>query len=244
MKTVILVPVFNCGKTLPTFFSFLYKLTPQPNLFVFAENNSNDNTLKVLKGFKKPHKIIRVWFRDDAAINSESRYVPIAHIRQLLLTFARNYDPDFAIFIDSDIYPHSKDLIDRLTLWGTDIIGGAYLRLFPEGLFIASKWLTQDDHIRMIKNINTNLSEPHVTSAGCLCLSRKIIQDKRLNFYPLLEQASEDFGYCIKARELGYRIYLDGDLKLQHIIPQKTPKKPWVFDEQIGRCTPFYYNSV
>jgi len=133
MKSVILIPVYNCGKSLPTFFSFLYKLNPQPDLFVFAENNSDDNTLNVVNGFRRDHKIIRVWLRDDAAVIGESRYEPIAHIRQLLLTFARRYNPDYAIFLDSDVYPTSKDLIDRLSLWQKDIVGGAYLRLFPEG---------------------------------------------------------------------------------------------------------------
>jgi glycosyltransferase involved in cell wall biosynthesis len=149
MKSLILIPVYNCGKTLPTFFSFLYKLKPQPDLFVFVENNSEDSTLDVLCRFKRPHKIIRVWFRDDAALVGESRYEPIAQIRQLLLTFARCFDPDYTIFLDSDVYPHSKDLIDRLSLWQKDIVGGAYVRLFPDGVFIASKWSSPGGRILM-----------------------------------------------------------------------------------------------
>jgi glycosyltransferase involved in cell wall biosynthesis len=242
MKAIVLIPVYNCGKTLPAFFSFLYKLKPQPDLFVFAENNSSDNTLEVLYRFKRPHKIIRVWFRDDAAVVSESRYEPIAHIRQLLLTFARRYDPDYTIFLDSDVYPHSKDLIDRLSLWKKDIVGGAYLRLFPNGMFIASKWVTPDGKgVIMKKKIDFLLFEPTVTSAGCLCLSRKILQDKRINFYPLQARASEDFGYCLQARVFGYKIYVDGTVKLKHIIPKRIPPKPWLFDPKLNCCRKFFY---
>jgi GT2 family glycosyltransferase len=244
MKTIFLIPIYNCGKTLPTLFSFLYKLDPQPDLYVFAENNSDDNTLLAACKFKRPHKIIRVWFRNDAAIIGESRYEPIAHIRQLLLTFARRYDPDYAIFLDSDVYPRTKDLIDRLSLWGKDVVGGPYLRLFPNGMFLASKWITPDGKAAMTRKINVPLAEPTVTSAGCLCLSRKIVQDKRINFYPIShEGASEDFGYCLNARDYGYKIYLDGTLNLLHRIPRKMPKKPWLFDPKIQKCIPFYYGK-
>jgi GT2 family glycosyltransferase len=244
MKSLILIPVYNCGKTLPALFSFLYKLKPQPDLFVFAENNSEDNTLKVITKFKRPNKIIRVWFRDDAAVIGESRYEPIAHIRQLLLTFARRFEPDYAIFLDSDVYPRSRDLIDRLSLWQKDLVGGAYSRLFPQGMFIASKWSTPDGKkILMKKKSNLPLDMPNVTSAGCLCLNRRILQDKRVNFYPLIKGASEDFGYCLQARFAGYNVYLDGTLHLHHIIPRKMPKKPWLFDSKQNRCIPFFYGK-
>ena len=68
--------------------------------------------------------------------------------------------------------------------------GGAYLRVFPEGMFIASKWAAPDGRaVIMKKEIAALLDTPRVTSAGCLCLSRKVVQDKRVNFYPLCKQA-------------------------------------------------------
>ena len=185
-------------------------------MYVLIENNSTDNTFERINKFKRPHKVIRVWFRKDATTVCESTYEPIAHVRQLLLTFARQYNPDYAIFLDSDVYPLSKDLIDGLSLWGKDIVGGAYLRPFPEGVFLASKWAVPDrPHLRMLrKKTNSFLEEVLMTSGGCLCLSRKIIQERDINFYPISpSDASEDFGYCLQAKEKGYRIYLDGTVK-------------------------------
>jgi hypothetical protein len=46
-----LVPVYECGRNLPTLFGFLYKLDPQPDLYVFTENNSEDNTLNAISSF-------------------------------------------------------------------------------------------------------------------------------------------------------------------------------------------------
>lgn len=247
MKTIILIPVYNCGKTLPTLFSFLYRLNPQPDLYVFAENNSDDNTLERIWKFKRAHEVIRIWFRKDAAVLGESTYEPIAHVRQLLLTFARRYDPDFALFLDSDVYPCTKELIDNLSLWDKDIVGGSYLRVFPQGIHLASKWADPSNPSRTVlrKKTSKSLEEPVMTSAGCLCLSRRIIQDKRINFYPINPaNASEDFGYCLQARSYGYEVYLDGTTKLKHPIPKKVPLKPWTYDPTLQQYTPFFYGKM
>jgi len=95
----------------------------------------------------------------------------------------------------------------------------------------------------MMRKIDVPFTEAKVTSAGCLCLSRRVVQDKRVNFYPLRADASEDFGYCLWARDLGYKVYLDSTLELHHLIPKRIPKKPWLFDAKIGRCTPFFYGK-
>lgn len=242
IKTVILIPLYNSGKTLPTLFEALYTLSPQPNLYVFAENNSSDDTLEQVRQFKLPHKIIRVWFRKDAVMINQNRYVTIAQIRQLLLTFARDFDPDYAIFLDSDVIPQTTKLIDSLTSWKKDILGGAYLRPFPNGIYLASRWKhpTNKGATVLRQKISLPLEEPLVTSAGCMCLSRKIIQNKRINFYPTITGTSEDFGYCLKAREHGYKVFLDGVTKLKHMIPEMLIK-PWSRSSRTNQYEPFFY---
>lgn len=239
----MLIPVYNRGDILPTFFKFLYQLNPQPDLYVFAENNSSDDTLKKLQEFKLPHKIIRVWFRKDAAMLSINRYIPIAHIRQLLLTFARDYDSDYAIFLDSDVFPQTKELIKSLTSWNKDVVGGAYMRKFPSGIGLASKWKDPNKGYMLRQKAHLPLEEPEVTSAGCLCLSRKIIQDKRVNFYPVRIYASEDFGYCLQAREHGYQIFLDSITQLRHAFHANNTTKAWTRNVLTGRYEQFFYET-
>src|SRR5208337_3014652 len=64
---VLLIPVYNtsfrCWNVLER---ALYRLDPLPEKVIFCENNSEDITLDLLKNFKLPHEIIRVWFRADA----------------------------------------------------------------------------------------------------------------------------------------------------------------------------------
>jgi GT2 family glycosyltransferase len=70
-----------------------------------------------------------------------------------------------------------------------------------------------------------------------MCLSRRLIQDERLNFYPVkpteyeseefkqtlarsrLPYICEDYAYCLRARALGYGVVLDWSVYLDHLFP-------------------------
>ena len=233
MKVCLLIPVYNSTRFLPTLFNYVHKLNPKPDMTFFCENNSNDSTLEyIVHNYKLPYKIIRIWFRKDATKVSENVYDTIAHARQLLLTAARHYNPDYAIFLDSDVYPIDEDMITKLTAWNEDILGGMYIRNYPEGIFVASKWMNMNNKFLLKKpqSLTKPLDAPFATSGGCLCLSNRVIQDRRLDFYPIIDWrgASEDYGYCIKARNLGYQIFLDTVTKIRHDNMRTTERmKPW-----------------
>jgi len=236
MKVILLVALKDSEDILDDWFKYVNLLDPQPDKIIFCENNSTDKTLDKLQDCKVDYELIRFWTRPWKEIAKINRYLTIAVARQFLLTKARYLDPDNAIFLDDDVFSKSRDMIESLTTWGLDIVGGPYLRLFPTGIFIGSLWrdATRRYKYTTIKKIRRVLDEPIATSAGCLCLSRKVIQDRRLNFYPRPKpDASEDFGYCLKARELGYNIYLDGLLTLTHRLRRK--KRAWMRDGKDGK---------
>ena len=85
----------------------------------------------------------------------------------------------------------------------------------------------------MFTSCHRQLYKVTVTSGGCLCLNRKIIQDTRLNFSPIRHdlseegEVSEDFGFCLLARHYGYEVYLDGDVRLTHLAPTPDRIRPW-----------------
>jgi len=197
-KVIVLIATYNNSKILPIWFNFLYKLNPQPIEYVFAENNSDDGTLDLIGKFRRPHKLIRVWFKDKPIRKGESNYLTIAHIRQLLLSYARKADCDYAVFLDTDIFPLTANLIEHLVNWKVDVVGGKYMRFFPEGLMIASYWFGKNGMFMLKPKTFLPFEEVAVTSGGCLCLSKRIIQDRRVNFYPIYGKyhTSEDFGYC------------------------------------------------
>jgi len=232
LDVILLVPVYNCSNIFNEWASFIKKLKPKPSRIIFCENNSTDDTLKKAWNFKMKGvktEVIRYWTvdpRNREVFPFENCYDTIAHARQLLLTRARQLDPDFAIYIDSDIYLQDTDTINTLTIWNKDIIGGAYRRVFPEGLYVATLFyvspILKERYKKWIKykklNANVLIHEVHATSGGCLCLSRKVIQNRKVNFFPVPKGYSEDFGYCKTARDQGFKIYLDGILRLGHKI--------------------------
>ena len=245
-KVILLVPTYNSSDYFDYWARNIYAMRPKPDLVIFAENNSTDDTLKNIINFKLPHEIIRVWFRDDIykQIQSEdNEYLNICHIRQLLLTRARQLNPDYVIFVDDDVIPPTN-LISEIIKAEKDLVGGYYYRNFPEGMWICSRfynptngkpmyvdeyWLKYLCQKESPKYVKGKLIIAIETSGGCLALSRKIINDKRLTFYPRAfeeKYSAEDFGYCVKAEKLGYKVYVHRFLRCFHILDRKT-FRPW-----------------
>ena len=228
-KVIFLIATYNQDKLLWDCLRHCKSLEPQPEKYIFCENNSQDNTIDVIKNFDRPKELIRFWVRDDAIKVLGNPYSIIAIARDMLLKRARQLDPDYAIFIDSDItmfYPH---FIDQITCHIKDIIGAPYLRPFPVGMFLASKWNRGSKKL-WYKRSCKGFQECAVTSGGCLCLSRKVIRDKRLSFTPIWkdkQKASEDFSFCIRARKLGYKIWIDCNIKVGHYATA-SDYKPWM----------------
>jgi len=74
-----------------------------------------------------------------------------------------------------------------------------------------------------------------VGGAG-MCVSRKLLMDRRVNYLPLVEEPqfySEDIGYCFKARKYGYKCYVDGSLFLGHYVEARR-KSIWRDDFRFG----------
>lgn len=229
---------------------FLAHLNPQPTFYVFLENNSIDGSVYVIWDWLLYHsnsKLIRLWFRNDAVKALGNPYAVIGTVRQILLDYARKLDLDYAIFVDDDVYIVDYDFIPRITAWKKDLIGAPYLRKFLEGVFIASKWLNVDANRKImpyrLKRSIKGLNDVYMTSAGCVCISRKLLDDHRVNFMPILstEDTSEDFGFCIRARQAGYQVFLDGSLKTGHNI-RNTGGKAWTVDPA-GKYVDFQFPS-
>jgi len=167
----------------------------------------------------------------------EEPYAGVAIARQYLLKRAIELmmsDESYthALFLDSDVYINDPDGIKRLANWGADILGGSYLRIFPEGVYLASKFqFDGPNDVRLVKDVFYSISIPYITSGGCLLLSRKAVLDERLRFFPIwkfrteinvyAENTSEDFGFCLLASSLGYKIFLDGTVSLTHYCGPK-----------------------
>jgi GT2 family glycosyltransferase len=251
MRFVIAEAVHNCASYLKLQFPYLENLDPCPDLVLFCENNSPDDTFEVLQDCPLPFEVIKYHFRDDAASLFVNPYSLIAIARQFLLQRARSLDPDFLFFLDGDVIPVSHDCLGTLSSYGRDIVGGSYLRLFPEGVRLASKWYSPSRRVFYLKELpDRDLDTPVYTSAGALMLSSRIVQDRRLEFFPLWDdETSEDFGFCLKASKLGYQTFLDCTARFVHYV-QHLNYKPWAIDVDyekrtgVRRYIPWSYSAI
>jgi len=253
-KVVWVTLCYNVAHLLPLFFNTLRRLNPQPHLYLFAENNSTDDTLKKITEFEFPKEIIRLWFRKDTGKMYSNPFVPIGHIRQMVLTRLRQLDPDYVIWCDADIFVKTRDVVDVITTWEVDCIAVRMLRIYPEGLLLSAKWKhPYKKNLYWMMN-STRLAfddTPLMVGFGIACLSRKVIQDRRINFVPIPlnpftkeDLTSEDFGYCVQMKEHGYKCCLDGIVVADHVIydPQQR-MKPWTKTADQERPFPFEYTG-
>lgn len=228
---VVCIPCYNSGKTLPILLKHLKVM--KPNLVIFGENNSIDDTMQIIQDYDGPKELIRVWFRPDAIKFFKTEYDNIGHIRQLFLTRVRHLNPDYMLMLDSCVIPIDPLLILKMVTKRPDISGGVYYRHFPDGHKIATLFLDPQYGLAgpYIKHDvpPSPYGEVAGTSGGCMLISRKVFQDKRLNFMPirfkLNEHVSEDFGYCFNANMLGYKTTLDATVEMIHI--ELGRHRPW-----------------
>ena len=235
MKTIMLVPVFMAEDRLLNWKLDIERLNPLPDKIVFVTNNNYDSTLYVLNSWriKSDVDIISVWFKDEPIEDDVAKncYVPMAHVRELLLAYARNHrEYDYAIFMDTDVHPLNNDFIERITSWGKDVVGGAYMRRFPQGVCAAAYFWGAVGYSVLKKVVEPKLTNVKAVGGGCMCLSRRIIDDRRVSFYPLVEGEgvyAEDFGYCLKAGRHGYSVWLDSTEDIFH-EDSGNRDKPWM----------------
>lgn len=248
-RVIVLMPVKNVCKHWPQVSESLYALDPQPSLYIFAENNSTDDTLKLVSQFDRPKEILRFWFRDDVSDFCENWTDIMGIVRQFLLQRAQKLDPNFAIFLDSDISVTSTDLIERLTRWSDScIIGGPYRQPHhPTPAVLALLCIWENPWVR-----GSGLQELFQLPGGCVCLPRKVIQDRRLRFYPVRHDRykeleffaaasedsfakmglsswylPEDIAFAWRAFLYGYRLFMDWSIYLDHLTWNDNKTTPW-----------------
>jgi GT2 family glycosyltransferase len=217
MKTLLMCPVYNSEDTLPDW-------------FVFIENNSTDTSVELINNWSYRHKLIRIWVKKHP---SKNPYLVMAHIRQLAITYARRSGCDFAIFLDSDVFTLDEEFIELITRDDADLVGGAYMRMFADGLGVAAYFEGSKKGLyKVMKAVTKPYQYAVAVGGGCMCLSKDIISDRGLSFVPLQRgDIAEDFGYCLKASERGFAVFLNGELDMLH-LDTSNRQKPWTVNKE------------
>jgi GT2 family glycosyltransferase len=148
----------------------------------------------------------------------------IADIRNRLVVDALNDGCTHLLTIDTDqVYP--KDTIKKLMAHDLDIVGGVIHRRYPPFEPILKRWdIEKENYVNLPDEIcySGDLVEVDATGCGCLLMKTEIflnMEDPWFAFshnhqgYPI----GEDINFCKKAKEAGYRVFVDTSIQIDHL---------------------------
>jgi hypothetical protein len=147
---------------------------------------------------------------------------PITNNRNMIVQkFLAIKDADYLMMIDADIIPtpdilnlvdFEKDIITPLMFVqqkGTLI--PLYLRRNKDGIYDAGNYLEE-----------TGLQEVDATGTGCIVIKREVLEKVEHPFENVydrdgIKKLGNDFNFCKKAKELGFKVWVHLDYVADHI---------------------------
>lgn len=145
--------------------------------------------------------------------------------RNKLAAQAVKMGADFVLWLDSDM-TFNPDTLERLCAdidGGRDIVSGLYFRRAAPYTPVAfSKIEIVDDHADF-DNYSGELSGIHEVAGvgfGCVLISTDVFIDcfaKYGTVFSPIGGLGEDLAFCWRARQQGYKVYLDTDIKCGHV---------------------------
>ena len=74
-----------------------------------------------------------------------------------------------------------------------------------------------------------NLLKIDYCGLGCVLIHRKVLEKVKFRYDTNEGVATDDIFFCIDAREKGFKIYLDTEVKCKHLILGR----PWTWDDML-----------
>ena len=163
---------------------------------------------------------------------------------RLATKFLLERDEEILFFIDDDIIFDTLDITKMM--WSMikadlDILGGPYCTKEEKEPTFAIRTLDNQDEIVCGKN--GAIEEVRYVSTGCMAIRRRVLEKmsqsgmvhlchpKSLRFYPFFTPMekllsdrwiylSEEWAFCQRAKQLGFKVWCDFSVKLGHIGTQ------------------------
>lgn len=134
---------------------------------------------------------------------------------------------DYIMWLDSDM-TFAPDTMTRLQQHmeeGKDIVTGLYFRRRPPFTPVLFKTLERIDedsarHENYDDYPDDSLFEIGGCGFGCIMTRTSVLEDVFLNYRKCFDPVcsiGEDLAFCLRARELGYKVYCDSTIKCGHI---------------------------
>lgn len=151
---------------------------------------------------------------------------------------AINKDVDYVLWLDSDmIFP--DDLLEKMIRHmedGKDIVTGLYFRRrapFTPVLFSELEVTDEGGHWKGADDYQVN-GEPFEIAGcgfGCCMVRKTVLVDLALNYqtwFTPFKNFGEDLAFCIRARDLGYKVWCDPKIKCGHVGQLVVNEEVWL----------------
>jgi hypothetical protein len=150
--------------------------------------------------------------------------MPFDHARNTLCQRALADNYKWLMFIDDDVIM-PPDTFARLSSHKHDIVSGLYYR---RSLPIAPVLLrdTSPMPTYITDLIAPNVNEIDMCGTGCLLINTRVLRNVPRPWFewkvdrddlPPNERCSEDYSFCRKVRQYGFKIYVDTSVQCKHI---------------------------
>lgn len=149
----------------------------------------------------------------------------IEQSREQLARKAVDWEADYSIWFDSDMrFP--KDTISRLVAHDKDIVGANYpTRKWPR--IEPTSFLDDTSNVRLYtKHSSKGLEEASALGFGCVAVKTSVFEALQEPWFLIPwsreyneHDCGEDVYFCRKARDEGYKVFIDHDLskEVKHI---------------------------
>lgn len=150
--------------------------------------------------------------------------MPFDHARNTGCLKTLELDFEWLFFLDDDVIP-PPDAIYKLMSHKQPIVSGVYYRRNPPICPVmlrdtpnGKEWVTEF--------YSPSLIEVDYVGAGCLLIHRDVLNNLPQPWFewrcdrvdlPQGERMSEDFAFCVNARQKGYKINVDTSVQCRHI---------------------------
>lgn len=127
---------------------------------------------------------------------------------------------EFLLFYDTDIVP-PPDALRKLMGYKADIISGLYHQKRPPfyPLLMRKHTSLQRGYMTVIRWVEGKVVEVDATGLGFMLVHKRVFQkvDPPWFWFDTERNISEDFNFCAKAKENGFKVYVDTSIILGHL---------------------------
>ena len=224
MQVIIGAPIKNRAWILPEYLKAINKIKYHNKQYLFYENHSLDNSLKILQEYNFSAKCNLYTAEAAENVGSEryeygkNNYAHLANIRNKFLKLFLETEGDYLFSVDSDVIV-KPNVLDQLLIFADQktIVGAAICNIPNQQLDgrLPGNFMINHESGNMIHPSGYSLTGLYNCDVigACYLIPRQVVEDGII-YAP--DWQGEDIPFCRQAKAKGYRLLVNLDCKQEH----------------------------